>query len=60
MCGNPGTSHHLGYYRTSYNGVYEELGLSTAATVHDGDPHTRAVTKAFADNLEQGIGATNQ
>lgn len=67
LAGNPGTNHHLGYYRTSYNGlvvgealarfVYEELGLSTAATVHDGDPHTRAVTKAFADNLES-LGGT--
>lgn len=60
--GNPGQNHHSGYFRTSYNGlvvgealarfVYEELGLSTAATVHDGDPHTRAVTKSFADNFE--------
>ena len=65
--GNPGANHDPGYYRTSYNGlvvgealarfVHDELGLSTAATVHDGDPHTRAVTKAFADNFE-ALGGT--
>ena len=62
LAGNPGVNHHHGYYRTAYNGlivgealarfVRDQLGLDAAAAVHDGDPHTRSVTQAFADHFE--------
>ena len=62
LAGNPGENRHVGYYRTAHNDlfqgrvmaefVYNELGLVTAAAIHDGDPYTRGLAEAFADAFE--------
>jgi len=51
--------HHAGYFRTAYNDLvqgriaaefaYNELGLRTAATVHDGSPYAQSLQQVFAD-----------
>ena len=63
LAGNPGPNYNPGYYRTSNNGlyvgeaiarmVYEQLGLTSAAAVHDGDPYTQSIAQAFADSYER-------
>ncbi len=60
LAGNAGPNHSPGYYRTSNNGlyvgeamarmVYDRLGLTTAAAIHDGDPYTQSIAQAFADS----------
>ncbi|MXV89701.1 MAG: ABC transporter substrate-binding protein [Acidimicrobiia bacterium] len=60
--GNPGVNYNVGYYRTSNNGlvvgeamarfVHDELGLDTAAALHDGDPYSQSIAQAFADSFE--------
>lgn len=60
LAGNPGPNHSPGYFRTSNNGlyvgeamarmVYDQLGLTTAAAIHDGDPYTQSIAQAFADS----------
>ena len=60
LAGNAGPNHSTGYYRTSNNGlyvgeamarmVYDQLGLTTAAAIHDGDPYTQSIAQAFADS----------
>ena len=67
LAGNPGLNHSVGYYRTSNNGlfvgetmarfVHEELGLASAAAIHDGDPYSRSIAQAFADSFER-LGGT--
>ena len=67
LAGNPGLNHSVGYYRTSNNGLFvgeamarfahEELGLSAAAAIHDGDPYSRSIAQAFADSFERLGGA---
>ncbi len=57
--GNPGDNWHPGYYRTAHNDlfqgqaaanfVFNELGLTKAALIHDGDPYTNGLTNAFQD-----------
>jgi branched-chain amino acid transport system substrate-binding protein len=57
--GNAGENYNVGYYRTAHNDlfqgeamakfVFEQLGLSTAAAIHDGDPYTQGLAQAFAD-----------
>ena len=57
--GNAGQNHSVGYYRTSHNDLFQaaavaqfvlnELGLATAAVIHDGDPYTQGLAHAFAD-----------
>jgi branched-chain amino acid transport system substrate-binding protein len=62
---NPGTAaeNYLpGYYRTAHNDefqggavadfVFNELGLTTAAAIHDGDPYTEGLTNAFTAAFE--------
>ena len=59
--GNPGPNYSVGYYRTSNNGlfvgeamarfVHDELGLASAAAIHDGDPYSQSIAQAFADNF---------
>lgn len=55
---NPDHSdHHAGYYRTAHNDlfqgriaaeyVFNELGLTKAATVHDGSPYADGLRKVF-------------
>ena len=67
LAGNPGENHYVGYYRTAHNDLFQgrvmaefvhnELGLVTAAAIHDGDPYTRGLAEAFADAFE-ALGGT--
>ena len=62
LAGNAGMNYSAGYYRTAHNDLYQgaamakfvfgELGISTAATIHDGDPYTQGLAQAFADAFE--------
>jgi branched-chain amino acid transport system substrate-binding protein len=59
---NPAT-HHPFYYRTAHNDkiqgaavadfAFNELGLTTAATVHDGSPYADGLQQAFADKFTE-------
>ncbi|HLU52129.1 MAG TPA: branched-chain amino acid ABC transporter substrate-binding protein [Acidimicrobiia bacterium] len=59
LAGTAGSDYFPGYYRTAHNDlfqgravaefVYNELGLTTAAAIHDGDPYTQGLAQAFAD-----------
>ena len=65
--GNVGENYNVGYYRTAHNDlfqgaamaafVYNELGLTTAAAIHDGDPYTDGLATAFANSFEE-LGGT--
>ncbi len=58
LFGNAGPDYHKGYYRVADNDLieasvvahfsYDELGLRTMVTIHDGDPYTSAISNAFA------------
>ncbi|MCY4407413.1 MAG: ABC transporter substrate-binding protein, partial [Rhodospirillaceae bacterium] len=58
LAGNAGPHHHAGYYRVTDNDLieasvvahfsFDELGLRTMGTVHDGDAYTSAIANAFA------------
>lgn len=60
--GNAGDNYNVGYYRTAHNDlfqgaamaqfVFEELGLTTAAAIHDGDPYTEGLAGAFTNAFE--------
>ena len=57
--GNPGENFNEGYYRTAHNDlfqgaamadfVFNDLGLTSAAALHDGDPYTDGLSNAFAN-----------
>ncbi len=57
--GNAGENYNVGYYRTAHNDlfqgaavadfVFNDLGLTTAAAIHDGDAYTQGLSQAFAD-----------
>ena len=59
LAGTAGANYSYGYYRTAHNDlfqgrvmaefVFNELGLTTAAAIHDGDPYTQGLAKAFTD-----------
>jgi len=61
--GNPGPNRYEGYYRTSQNDVsqgvataefvFNELGLTTAAAIHDGDQYTKSLADAFANTFTE-------
>lgn len=65
--GTAGPDYHVGYYRTAHNDlfqgaamaefVFNELGLTSAAAIHDGDPYTNGLAKAFTDAFE-ALGGT--
>ena len=67
LAGNAGANHSVGYYRTAHNDlfqgaamahfVYDDQELTTAATIHDGDPYTQGLAQAFADAFEK-LGGT--
>ena len=56
---DPNETWNPGYYRTAHNDkfqgrvaaefAYNELGLTTAAALHDGDPYTEGLASVFAD-----------
>jgi len=57
LLGTAGTDNHAGYYRTAHNDfiqgaaaanfLYGELGLTSVALIHDGDPYTNGLTNAM-------------
>jgi len=59
LAGTAGDNYNPGYYRTAHNDlfqgaavakfVFEELGLTKAAAIHDGDPYTNGLATAFAN-----------
>ena len=65
--GTANENYRPGYYRTAHNDlyqgaamaafVYNDLGLATAAAIHDGDPYTQGLAQAFADAFE-ALGGT--
>ena len=56
-----------GYFRTAHNDVFQgrmaaefainELGLNTAAAIHDGDPYTQGLAQVFVDVFKE-LGGT--
>jgi branched-chain amino acid transport system substrate-binding protein len=68
---NPDRAWNVGYLRTCHNDnvqgaamayyVYEELGLRTAATIHDGSPYADQLQEVFANTfIELGGTITGQ
>ena len=65
--GSAGIHYSPGFYRTANNELYQgvamahfvfgELGMTTAAAIHDGDRYTEGLASAFADAFEQ-LGGT--
>ncbi len=63
LVGNAGNDYNPGYYRTAHNDlfqgaavakfVFEELGFTTAAAIHDGDPYTNGLASAFQNAFEE-------
>ncbi len=59
---DPDQAWNPGYYRTAHNDkvqgaaiadyAYNTLGLTTAATIHDGDPYTEGLANAFRVSFE--------
>ena len=59
---DPEQAWNVGYLRTAHNDkvqgaaiadfAYNELGLTTAAAIHDGDPYTEGLANAFAQAFE--------
>ncbi|MFN2139219.1 MAG: branched-chain amino acid ABC transporter substrate-binding protein [Candidatus Promineifilaceae bacterium] len=62
---DPDQAWQPGYYRTAHNDeiqgramaefAYNELGVTKAAAIHDGDPYTEGLASVFADAFE-GLG----
>ena len=62
LAGVAGENYNVGFYRTAHNDLFQgaamakfvfgELGLTTAAAIHDGDPYTQGLAQAFADAFE--------
>ena len=67
LAGNAGPHHHEGYYRVTDNDLieasvvahfsYDELGLRTMVTIHDGDAYTSSIANAFAVEFTEHGGA---
>jgi branched-chain amino acid transport system substrate-binding protein len=59
LAGTAGIDYQPGYYRIAHNDlfqgqavaefVFNDLGLTTAAAIHDGDSYTQGLAQAFAD-----------
>ena len=66
LAGTAGENYYPGYYRTAHNDLFQGaaaagfaldvLGVTTAAAIHDGDPYTQGLARAFADAFEAGGG----
>ncbi len=62
LAGTAGDNYNPGYYRTAHNDlfqgaavadfVFNKLGLTKAAAIHDGDPYTNGLASAFKDAFE--------
>ena len=58
-----GIAHQDGYFRTAHNDqiqgaaaaafAFDELGVTKAATVHDGDPYTQGLADAFGKSFQE-------
>lgn len=67
LAGTAGENYNPGYYRTAHNDlfqgaamaefVFNELGMTTAAAIHDGDPYTQGLAQAFSNAFEE-LGGT--
>ncbi len=63
QAGNVGDGYAPGYYRTAHNDLFQgqamaeyafnELGLASAAAIHDGDPYTFGLSDAFGAAFEE-------
>jgi branched-chain amino acid transport system substrate-binding protein len=61
--GEEGEAHNPGYFRTSHNDeiqgaaaatfVFDELDISKAASIHDGDPYTQGLVSVFNNSFEE-------
>jgi branched-chain amino acid transport system substrate-binding protein len=59
--------HHPGYFRTAHNDLFQgrvaaefafnELGLTSAATIHDGSPYAESLQRVFAEVFQE-LGGT--
>lgn len=66
LAGTAAPSYQPGYYRTAHNDLiqgkaaaifaFEQLGITTAAAIHDGDPYTEGLASAFATFFEEAGG----
>jgi branched-chain amino acid transport system substrate-binding protein len=64
---DPDQTWQPGYFRTAHNDLFQgavaaefafnELGATTAAAIHDGDPYTEGLASSFRDAFE-GLGGT--
>lgn len=64
---DPDQAYNPGYLRTAHNDkvqgramatfALDELGVTTAAAIHDGDPYTEGLARVFADSFEE-LGGT--
>lgn len=63
VAGEAGSAHQDGYFRTAHNDaiqgaaaatyVFDELGLTSVATINDGDPYTQGLTGAFGSSFTE-------
>jgi len=63
IAGEEATAHLPGYFRVAHNDeiqgaaaanfVFSELGVTKAATIHDGDPYTEGLATAFGASFEE-------
>lgn len=63
LLGEEGDAYNPGYFRTAHNDeiqgaaaatfVFEELGISEAASIHDGDPYTQGLASVFDGSFEE-------
>ena len=65
LAGGEGENHYPGYYRTSHNDLVQgeatahfllDMGVESAAIVHDGDAYTSGLAMAFAEAFEHHEG----
>jgi branched-chain amino acid transport system substrate-binding protein len=67
LLGEEGEAYNPGYFRTAHNDeiqgaaaatyVFEELDISEAASIHDGDPYTQGLASVFDSSFEE-LGGT--
>lgn len=63
IAGQEAAAHKPGYFRTAHNDeiqgaaaanfVFSELGLTKAATIHDGDPYTEGLATSFGASFQE-------
>jgi len=68
LAGTAGSDYNPGYYRTAHNDLFQgaavaefvadDLGFTTAATIHDGSSYTQGLVGAFIKFFEEEQGGT--